>query len=79
MDDCAWIPWAEGYPQYFSVTSCHTQDGWKQSSGVLKLPDGWDKPGFEWPLSSRGMDEASTFSGQIERRGRKLGSKLEIF
>jgi putative aminopeptidase FrvX len=25
--------------------------------GVLELPSGWDKPGFEWPSGPRSMDE----------------------
>ena len=47
-----------GYPQYFlgHVVLVHKADG-NTIGGVLELPDGWDKPGFEWPLSLRGMDE----------------------
>src|SRR5262249_51198943 len=47
-----------GYPQYFlgHVVLVHKADGSKVG-GALELPEGWDKPGFEWPLSLRGMDE----------------------
>src|ERR1700687_158782 len=27
------------------------------SGGVLELPEGWDRPGFEWPHGPRGLDE----------------------
>jgi putative aminopeptidase FrvX len=32
----------------------HTSDG-KMHPGVLELPEGWDKPGFEWPRGQRMM------------------------
>src|SRR5262249_44462943 len=47
-----------GYPQYFlgHAAVIQTLSGSKVA-GVLELPEGWDKPNFEWPLSLRGMDE----------------------
>jgi putative aminopeptidase len=47
-----------GYTQYFlgHVVLVHKKDG-KSLGGVLELPEGWDKPGFEWPSGPRSMDE----------------------
>src|ERR1700757_3842510 len=47
-----------GYPQYFlgHVVLVHKKDG-SRVGGVLELPAGWDKPGFEFPSSMRSMDE----------------------
>jgi putative aminopeptidase len=49
-----------GYPQYFlgHVVLVHKKDG-NHTGGVLELPTGWDKPGFEWPSGPRSMDEAA--------------------
>ena len=47
-----------GYTQYFlgHVVLVHKKDG-NKVGGVLELPAGWDKPGFEWPSGPRSMDE----------------------
>jgi putative aminopeptidase len=47
-----------GYPQYFlgHVVLVHKKDG-TSVRGVLELPAGWDKAGFEFPSSARSMDE----------------------
>jgi len=47
-----------GYSQYFlgHVVLVHKKDG-NKVGGVLELPSGWDKPGFEWPSGPRSMDE----------------------
>jgi len=47
-----------GYTQYFlgHAVLVHKKDGSKVG-GVLELPSGWEKAGFEWPMSSRSMDE----------------------
>jgi putative aminopeptidase FrvX len=47
-----------GYTQYFlgHVVLVHKRDG-NKTGGVLELPAGWDKPGFEWPSGPRSMDE----------------------
>lgn len=47
-----------GYTQYFlgHVVLVHKRDGGKVG-GLLELPGGWEKAGFEWPMSSRSMDE----------------------
>jgi putative aminopeptidase FrvX len=49
-----------GYPQYFLGHSVlvHKKDG-TRVGGVLELPNGWDKPGFEFPSSMRSMDDAA--------------------
>jgi putative aminopeptidase FrvX len=47
-----------GYPQYFlgHTELLHKSDG-TTAGVVMELPDGWDKPGFEWPQSLRTMDD----------------------
>jgi putative aminopeptidase len=47
-----------GYTQYFlgHVVLVHKKEG-NKVGGVLELPAGWDKPGFEWPSGPRSMDE----------------------
>ncbi len=46
-----------GFTEYYlgHVVLVHTSSGDK--AGVLELPSGSDKPGFEWPRSLRAMDE----------------------
>src|SRR6267142_1841214 len=74
-----------GYPQYFlgHVVLVHKADG-KKVGGVLELPEGWNKPGFEWPLSLRGMDEGQhVYVGtktkeETEKLGIKIGDFLTI-
>ena len=47
-----------GYPQYFlgHVALVHKSDG-ATVGGVMELPEGWDKPGFEFMTSSKSIDE----------------------
>jgi putative aminopeptidase FrvX len=47
-----------GYPQYFlgHVALVHKKDG-NKIGGVMEPPAGWEKPGYEWPSSSRSMEE----------------------
>jgi putative aminopeptidase len=47
-----------GYTQFFlgHVVLVHKKDG-SDTGGVLELPEGWDKPGFEWPSGAKSMDE----------------------
>jgi putative aminopeptidase FrvX len=49
-----------GYTEYFMghAVLVHKADG-STNAGVLELPDGWDKPGFEWPHGPRTMDDAA--------------------
>src|SRR6516162_2787308 len=65
-----------GYQQYFlgHVVLVHKKDG-NKVGGVLELPSGWDKPGFEWPSSPRSMDEpARVYVGTTTKEEtRKLG------
>jgi putative aminopeptidase FrvX len=48
-----------GYTEFFMghAVLVHKADGSK-NVGILELPDGWDKPGFEWPHGPRTMDDA---------------------
>jgi putative aminopeptidase FrvX len=65
-----------GYPQYFlgHVVLVHKRDG-TSVGGVLELPTGWDKPGFEFPSSMRSMDDpARVFVGtKSKEETEKLG------
>ena len=47
-----------GYPQYFlgHVVLVHKKAG-NTVGGVLELPAGWEKTGFEWPAGFKAMDE----------------------
>ncbi len=74
-----------GYPQFFlgHVVLVHKKDG-SHTGGVLELPTGWDKPGFEIPTSSRSMDEPAhvyvgTHSkGETEKLGIAVGDFVTI-
>ena len=65
-----------GYTQYFlgHAVLVHKKDGSKVG-GVLELPSGWEKAGFEWPMSSRSMDEpARVYVGtQSKKETEELG------
>jgi putative aminopeptidase FrvX len=71
-----------GYMQYFlgHVVLIHKKNGTK-IGGVLELPKGWDKVGFEWPLSSRSIDEpARVYVGtQSKKETEELGIAAEDF
>jgi putative aminopeptidase FrvX len=74
-----------GYTEYFlgHVVLVHKSDG-TTSGGVLELPDGWDRPGFEWPHGPRGLDEPAhvyvgTRSGEeTQKLGIKTGDWITI-
>lgn len=74
-----------GYPQYFlgHVVLVHKKDG-SRVSGVLDLPTGWDKPGFEFPMSARTTDEpAHVYLGthtkaETEKLGIAVGDFVTI-
>ena len=74
-----------GYTEYFlgHVVLLHKADG-KTIGGVLELPSGWDKPGFEWPHGPRGLDEpAHVYVGthsaeETQKLGIKVGDWLTI-
>jgi putative aminopeptidase FrvX len=65
-----------GYTQYFlgHVVLVHKKDG-SRIGGVLELPGGWEKAGFEWPMTSRSMDEpARVYVGtQSKKETEELG------
>jgi putative aminopeptidase len=71
-----------GYPQYFlgHVVLVHQKDG-TSVGGVLELPAGWDKAGFEFPSSARSMDEpAHVYVGtKSKEETEKLGIALGDF
>jgi putative aminopeptidase len=74
-----------GYPQYFlgHVALIHKKDGSK-TGGVMELPTGWDKAGFEWPSGPRSMDEparvyvGTTTKEQTEKLGIAAGDFVTI-
>jgi putative aminopeptidase len=65
-----------GYVQYFlgHVVLVHKQDG-NRIGGVLELPSGWERAGFEWPMSSKSMDDpARVYVGtQSKKETEELG------
>jgi putative aminopeptidase FrvX len=71
-----------GYAQYFlgHLMLVHKKDG-NKVGGVLELPTGWDKPGFEFPMSSRSMDEpAHVYVGtKTKEESEKLGIAVGDF
>jgi putative aminopeptidase len=74
-----------GYPQYFlgHVALVHKKDGSK-AGGVMELPAGWDKAGFEWPSGPRSMDEparvyvGTTTKEETEKLGIAAGDFVTI-
>lgn len=74
-----------GYTEYFlgHAVLVHKTDGSKQA-GVLELPAGWDKPGFEWPHGPRNMDDpAHVYLGtnsaeETQKLGIKIGDWITI-
>jgi putative aminopeptidase FrvX len=68
-----------GYTEYFlgHVILVHKSDG-TMSGGVLELPAGWDRPGFEWPHGPRELDEpARVYVGtRSAEETAKLGIKV---
>ncbi len=71
-----------GYAQYFlgHAVLIHKKDG-SRTGGVLELPSGWEKPGFEWPLSMRSIDEpAHVYVGtQSKKETEELGIAIGDF
>ncbi|HJY91542.1 MAG TPA: M28 family peptidase, partial [Candidatus Acidoferrum sp.] len=65
-----------GYLQYFlgHVVLVHSAKG--PVGGVLELPSGWDKPGFEWPSGPRSMDEPAHV--YVETHSKEESEKLGI-
>jgi len=74
-----------GYPQYFlgHVVLVHKKDG-TSAGGILELPNGWDKAGFEFPSSMRSMDDpAHMYVGtkakdETEKLGIAVGDYVTI-
>src|SRR5262249_36401852 len=74
-----------GFTEYFAghVVLVHKSDG-RRTGGVLELPEGWDKPGFEWPRGPRAMEEAvhvyvGTHSAEeTQKLGIKAGDWITI-
>jgi putative aminopeptidase FrvX len=71
-----------GYTEYFlgHIVLVHKDDG-TTAAGVVELPDGWDRPGFEWPHGPRGLDEsAHVYVGtRSAEETQKLGIKTGDF
>jgi putative aminopeptidase FrvX len=65
-----------GYTEYFlgHAVLVHKKNG-QAAAGVLELPDGWDKTGFEWPSGAKSMDEpAQVYVGtRSKEETEKLG------
>ena len=74
-----------GYPQYFlgHVALVHKKDG-TNTGGVMELPEGWDKPNFEFSVTLRSIDEpAHVYVGtrskeETEKLGIAVGDYVTI-
>jgi len=74
-----------GYSEYFlgHPALVHKADG-SSTGGVLELPAGWDKPGFEWPRGQRTADDpARVYVGthsaaETQKLGIKIGDWITI-
>jgi putative aminopeptidase FrvX len=77
-------PIGGGYTEYFQGHLVRINTDKYPVGGVLELPDGWDKPGFEWPHGPRSMDEpAHVFVGthsaeETQKLGIKVGDWMTI-
>jgi len=71
-----------GYAQYFlgHVVLVHKKEG-NRTGGVLELPSGWEKAGFEWPISMRSLDDpARVYVGtQSKKETEELGIAVGDF
>jgi putative aminopeptidase FrvX len=74
-----------GYTEYFlgHIVLIHKSDG-SATGGVLELPAGWDKPGFEWPHGPRMLEEPAHVyvgmksSAETQKLGIKSGDWITI-
>ena len=71
-----------GYPQYFlgHVVLVHKKDG-SRVAGVLELPAGWDKSGFEWPSETSAADHVyvgTRTKAETEKLGIAAGDFVTI-
>jgi putative aminopeptidase FrvX len=74
-----------GYPQYFlgHVALVHKKDG-NRVGAVMELPEGWDKPNFEFNVTLRSIDEpAHVYVGtrskeETEKLGIAVGDYVTI-
>jgi putative aminopeptidase FrvX len=77
-------PIGGGYTEYFQGHLVRINTDKYPVGGVLELPDGWDRPGFEWPHGPRSMDEpvhvyVGTHSAEeTQKLGIKAGDWMTI-
>ncbi|MGB9465113.1 MAG: M20/M25/M40 family metallo-hydrolase, partial [Candidatus Acidiferrum sp.] len=77
-------PIGGGYTEYFQGHLVRVNTDKYPVGGVLELPDGWDKPGFEWPRGPRSLDESAhvyvgTHSAEeTQKLGIKVGDWMTI-
>jgi putative aminopeptidase len=66
-----------GYTEYFlgHAVLVHRKNG-QSAAGVLELPAGWDKAGFEWPSGAKSMDDAARV--YVGTRSKEETEKLGI-
>ncbi|HYL10646.1 MAG TPA: M20/M25/M40 family metallo-hydrolase, partial [Candidatus Acidoferrales bacterium] len=73
-----------GFTEYYlgHVVLVHASQA--ERAGVLELPSGADRPGFEWPRSLRAMDEpvrvdvGASSPSDVEKLGIKVGDSITI-
>jgi putative aminopeptidase FrvX len=73
-----------GYPEYFLGHAVLVHSEKNDIGGVLEIPEGWEKPGFEWPHGPRSMEApvqvyVGTHSAEeTQKLGIKVGDWLTI-
>lgn len=77
-------PIGGGYTEYFQGHLVRINTDKYPVGGVLELPDGWDKSGFEWPRGPRSMeDPVHVYVGthspdETQKLGIKVGDWMTI-
>jgi putative aminopeptidase FrvX len=70
-----------GLPYYYLGHGCmlHTAEGMRP--GVMELPDGWNKPGFQWPRGRNvryRVDIGARTAAEAQQLGAKVGDAITI-
>lgn len=70
-----------GLPYYYLGHACmlHTAEGMRP--GVMELPDGWNKPGFQWPRGRNvryRVDIGARTAAEAQQLGAKVGDAITI-
>jgi putative aminopeptidase FrvX len=73
-----------GYEEYFLGHVALVHSGQKLFGGVMELPEGWEKPGFEWPRGAKMMTSpvhvyvGTRTAEDTQKLGIKIGDWITI-